>query len=166
MIVPKVLYYKFDFSIDPIKVVGSIVKYISSKNPKKRKEEDFIKSEFLDKFKKDFNDEDKDTCIYNLISHLSDLLKEELIKTIFNSDNSVFFVNINGCYLLTTSDKVNLNVSFYSICNILAKFLEFDFDIFTSLLSQLHTNLVIIKMIIIKSRKEIKSIIYNLNSAT
>ena len=32
MIVPKVLYYKFDFSIDPIEVVESIVKYISSKN--------------------------------------------------------------------------------------------------------------------------------------
>ena len=67
MIVPKVLYYKFDFSIDPIEVVESIVKYISSKNSEKHKEEHFIKSEFIDIFKEDFNDKDKDNNIDSLI---------------------------------------------------------------------------------------------------
>lgn len=166
MIVPKVLYYKFDFSIDPIEVVESIVKYISSKNSEKHKEEHFIKSEFIDIFKEDFNDKDKDNNIDSLIIHLSYLLKEELIKTVFTSDNSIFFVNINGGYLLTTSDKVNPNVSFYSICNILAKYIDFDFDIFTSLLSQLHTNPVIIKLIITQNKKEVKNIIYNMNDLT
>lgn len=163
MIVPKVLYYKLKFSIDPIKVVEAVVNYISAKEPTKESVEDFIKSEFIETFNEDFNDDIRND-IDSLIEHLSELLRDELIEEVFKSDNNIFFVNVKGGYLLTKSKKVSSTVDFKIICKILAKYLNFDFDIFTSLLSQLQTSPIRIELIHVQSTTEVKNIIYNIHN--
>lgn len=43
MLEPRTLYFKFDYKIDPIDIVESVLEYISAKSTNNNKIEDFIR---------------------------------------------------------------------------------------------------------------------------
>jgi hypothetical protein len=165
MLLPKTIYYKYEYSLDPIDEVEAIINYILGKYPNIDKIEALIKDEHVKEFKDDFSDDikGKKEKIDNLISHLSNILSDELVKVFFEEHKDIIFINTNNKYLITRSEKIGSGINFNSVCNILVKYLKFDLTLFTSLFSKLHTNPVVIRLFISNNKISINNSIYNVN---
>lgn len=161
MLKPRTLYYKFEYRLDPIDIVGSVLNFISTKSSSADKVSDFIKSGYIDLFKDDFVNDSKKDNISSLVTHLTTILTGKLLKLVANSDKDIVFVNTNDNYLITLTGKVTSNISFIEICKILAEYINFDFEVFTSLLSKLHTTPVFIKLFSTFNKEEVKNVVYN-----
>lgn len=90
MLEPRTLYFKFDYKIDPIDIVESVLEYISTND---NKIENFIRPNYKDQFKEDFSVNNKKETIANLVTHLTTILTNKLVKLVAEYDKNIFFVN-------------------------------------------------------------------------